>query len=449
MYSFSQLSAGPLFHSLSVSLYRKQLICLTGPNGSGKSTLLGKIEREAHRRGISVGLLAQSCIASANSPGESRRDAIESLMRDGPQLLLLDEPTNHLDCHTFERLLSGLMKYPGALLVVSHDRRILNRADRILHLEAGRLEEYGGGWALYQEQRSAEDLARKREAAALEREASRAQAELRQSLERQAKRSRRAEIWNRTQRNPKVLVNRNRNRADLTKSRLEQNHKRLLIRAEDASALAKEKRLGEGRAFDLRPHGVNGHGTMVTIQGLQLQRGGRSLLSRPVSFSIRSDSRIGLVGPCGIGKSTLMEAILTGDHIERGEVQGRLQRPFLLDQQLSLLHPPGCSAGDWYRTRVAGVALSTRLASVGLSFEMQKRPIASLSGGERMRLVLAAVFEQGCDSLLLDEPTNDLDDRARRELESALSAFKGALLVASHDEEFLQEIGLTETVLLA
>lgn len=455
MISFSSLSAGALFSNLHLSLVEGRLICLTGPNGAGKTTLLSLLKEEAQRRGLHCELLFQSDsdpfesdrqTFEQASAGELRAKRIEALMRAQPDLLLLDEPTNHLDTPSFRRLLALLRRFKGALLVVSHDRRLLREADRIAHLEAGRLEEYGGGWQLYQEQRRLEAEARLREAERLDRRAASAQRRLETSVARQVSRRNHAEAVNRTQKNPKSLVNMQRNRADHTKARLETHHKRLVHEAEASAAEAKERRLAQGRPLDLRPQGGSSLSSrpLITVQQLQLSRGNASSLS----LTVRADSRIAVVGPCGSGKSTLAGAILFGRNIASGEIIGQARHPFLLDQQLSLLAPFSQSVVEFFTAHYQGPDARTLLAASGFPGEIQRRPVATLSGGERMRLALAMAFACKADLLLFDEPTNDLDQRAREELERALLAYKGALIVISHDMEFLEAIDIEEYVSL-
>lgn len=446
MYSFSHLSAEPLFQSIALSLSPGELICLTGPNGSGKSTLLSLVEADSSRRGMQVGRLLQMDGSAFLSPGESRRDSIQQLLQASPELLLLDEPTNHLDQAAFDHLGLQLRRCRGALLIVSHDRRLLRVADRILHLEEGHLEEYGGGWDLYREQRTVEATARRSEQEILERRAAQARRDTEQSLQRQAHRRGRAETWNQTQRNPKVIVNQNRDRADRTEARLIKSHGRLAKRAGEAAALAAKNRLPQGLPLDLRPQALQGHGTLLTVERLQLVRNNRKLFTIPISFTLRADSRIGLVGPAGIGKSTLILALLTRRFIASGEIHGQMKRPVLLDQQLSLLQPPEKSVLDFFNEQHPSPDQSSRLAAMGFRRELQLRPLSTLSGGERMRLALAVALTEACDLLILDEPTNDLDHRAREELESILLAYRGAMIVVSHDEEFLRAIGLNETI---
>ncbi len=445
MISFSGLSAGSLFDNLHLSLEPNRLVCLTGPNGSGKTTLLHLLHRQAIGKHLDCRVLLQSAAVDHCSAGEGRSEEIEELFRSSSDLLLLDEPTNHLDSLALSRLLGLIHRFQGALLVVSHDRRLLYEADRIMHLEAGSLEVYGGGFALYQEQRRLEEAARYREAERLRRRADELQGRLRSSVARQQARRRHAETLNRTQKNPKSLVNRQRNRADRTEARIETHHKRLVRQAEEAAHRARDRRLSEGRPLDLRPRSeALASKPLMTVHRLQLQRG----IADRLSFTIRSDSRTGIVGPCGAGKSTLVEALLFGSHMASGEVLGRPRRPLLLDQELSLLALPGRTVASVFADYCKEENNRTILAAAGFTGKIQDREVISLSGGERMRLALAVAFAGDFDLLVLDEPTNNLDQRGREELEQALLSWRAALIVVSHDREFLETIDIREYVSL-
>lgn len=445
MISFSQLSSGQLFHDLHIALKPSLLYCITGPNGSGKSTLLSLIKKEANRRNLNSELLSQSDfdISLMNSAGEHRSNCIESLIRQQPDLLLLDEPTNHLDSISVTRLLSLLHRFSGTLLVVSHDRRLLKEADHIFHLENGHLEQYGGNWLLYKEQRKAEIEARLRESERLDRKVILTQLKLEKNIARQDKRRNHAESINRTQKNPKSIVNMQRNRADQTKARLETLNKRLLQDVESSALEANNRRPLQDQSFHLKPKSKSiSSKPLITIQQLKLKRGNIDSLS----FTIRANSRIGITGRSGSGKSTLAEAILLGHHIESGEIIGKAKQIVFIDQTLSILSPFDQTVATFFISHFKELDGRTILAASGFPGKIQQRSILSLSGGERMRLALVMALAVNVDLLLLDEPTNDLDLQSREELEQALCLYQGALIVISHDIEFLESIGIEDYI---
>ncbi|MBW7857094.1 MAG: ABC-F family ATP-binding cassette domain-containing protein [Leptonema sp. (in: Bacteria)] len=443
MISFSQLSSGQLFHDLHIALKPSLLYCLTGPNGSGKSTLLSLIKQEADRRFLSSEILSQFDfdMSSMNSAGEHRSNCIETLIRQQPDLLLLDEPTNHLDSTSLTRLLSLLHRFSGTLLVVSHDRRLLKEADHIFHLENAHLEQYGGNWQLYKEQRENEIEARFRESDRLDRKVILAQRKLEKNIARQDKRRNHAESINRTQKNPKSIVNMQRNKADKTKARLEILHKRFLHNAESSALEANKRRLLQDQLLNLKPKNESTSSKpLITVQQLRLKRGNIDSLS----FTIRANSRIGITGRSGSGKSTLAEAILLGHHIKSGEIIGKAKQPLFIDQPLRILSPFDQTVATFFISHYKELDGRTILAASGFPGMIQQRSILSLSGGERMRLALVMAFATKVDLLLLDEPTNDLDLQSREELEQALCLYQGALIVISHDTEFLESIGIED-----
>ncbi|MBI3396105.1 MAG: ABC-F family ATP-binding cassette domain-containing protein [Spirochaetia bacterium] len=460
MFHFSGLAApSGVFTDLSVSVSAGQVVCITGPNGSGKTTLLTLIaERTGGRHGAfppGAGFLPQ-CDARilsetfGMSPGQVQRQALTSLFHEaaGGSLLLLDEPSNHLDAEAFVFLHRCIRAHCGPMLVVTHDVRLLAIADRILHLEAGKLWDYGGGYDLYVEQRGREAAARAGDAVRAQGLVKSARRELHKNLASQRKRRNQAERENKTQRNPKALVNFQRNRADRTEARFQRVHQRIVQKNIESEKRARDAALPRGVAFKLALPEDKRPGGAVYVSGLNRHVHGHWLWDRDLSFTVAGGGRLAVTGPNGAGKSTLFRMLAGLSGVDHGRIT--VGRVVLLDQRLSIL--------DTVQTPLELIMgleqmregrARTILAGIGFQAERVFLPLSRASGGERMRLSIAFALLGGAATLVLDEPTNDLDEEARREVVEIVSNMPATVIVATHDHLFLEEAGITDVIRLS
>jgi len=342
------------------------------------------------------------------SGGERRRAALAQVLLSRADLLLLDEPTNHLDLASCEWLEGFLLNYPGAALVVSHDRYFLDRvAKKTLHLDRGRVVSYSGNYSFYDKQSA---LRYQQDLAAWERQ----QARIKQTEE---------------------YIRRN---IEGQKTRQAQSRRK---------QLAKEERLERPTAepglyrFHLNPARPSG-GTALETEGLSKGYQGRQLL-RDLDLHVSRGDRVGIIGPNGCGKSTLLKMIagrvvpdagrLTiGHNVDLGfydqELTGVSDHNTVLAEMMSVA--PRATLGE----------LRSFLGAFGFGEDLYDRQVSALSGGERGRLSLLRLIQEGHNTLLLDEPTNHLDIRSRESLEAALQEFKGTMVVVSHDRRFLDKL---------
>lgn len=345
------------------------------------------------------------------SGGERRRVALCKLLLQKPDLLLLDEPTNHLDAESVLWLEQHLAKYTGAVLAVTHDRYFLdNVAEWILELDRGRAYPYEGNYSTYLEKKAERiEVQGKKDAKLAKR--------LADELE-----------WVRS--SPK---------AKQTKS------KARLARYEEMAAEADKTRKLDFEEIQIPPGPRLGN---VVIEAKNIGKGfdGRPLFSN-LSFSLPRNGIVGIIGPNGVGKSTLFKCITGLHQLDSGDLKiGETVKISYVDQNRGGIDPEKTlwevvSGGLDFMT-VGQVEMPSRayVAAFGFKGADQQKKAGVLSGGERNRLNLALTLKQGGNLLLLDEPTNDLDVETLSSLENALLEFPGCAVVITHDRWFLDRV---------
>jgi ATP-binding cassette ChvD family protein len=345
------------------------------------------------------------------SGGERRRVALCRLLLEQPDLLLLDEPTNHLDAESVAWLEQHLAAYPGTVLAVTHDRYFLdNVAEWILELDRGHAYPYEGNYTTY-----------------LETKSSRLKVEGNKDAKRKKEIERELE-WVRS--NP---------RARQAKS------KARLARFDELVAEADRHAPIDSDSIQI-PAGPRLGSQVIETDKLRKGFGDRVLID-DLSFSLPPGGIVGVMGPNGVGKTTLFKMIIGDEQPDAGELKiGPTVEISYVDQSRAGLEPKKTlwetvSGGTDY-IRVGKTEINSRayVASFGFKGPDQQKPTGVLSGGERNRLNLALTLKSGGNLLLLDEPTNDLDVETLRSLEDALEDFPGCAVVISHDRWFLDKV---------
>jgi ATP-binding cassette ChvD family protein len=345
------------------------------------------------------------------SGGEKRRVALCKLLLEKPDLLLLDEPTNHLDAESVLWLEQHLAKYPGAVLAVTHDRYFLdNVAQWILELDRGRAYPYEGNYSTYLEKKQERlEVAGKKDAKLAKR--------LKDELE-----------WVRSS-----------SKARQTKS------KARLSRYEEMASEADKARKLDFEEIQIPPGPRLGN-VVLEAKNLQKNFGDRSLIA-DLSFSLPRNGIVGIIGPNGVGKSTLFKMIVGEETLDGGELKiGDTVKISYVDQSRGGIDPDKSLwevvSGGLDYIQVGQVEMPSRayVAAFGFKGPDQQKPAGVLSGGERNRLNLALTLKEGGNLLLLDEPTNDLDVETLGSLENALLEFPGCAVVITHDRWFLDRV---------
>ena len=345
------------------------------------------------------------------SGGERRRVALCKLLLEAPDLLLLDEPTNHLDAESVLWLEQFLHRYPGAVLAVTHDRYFLdNVAEWICEVDRGHLYPYKGNYSTYLETKAARLEAQGQQQAKL------------------AKRMKNELEWVRS--SPKARQAKN-------KARLE--------RYEQMEAEARSAKNVDFTDITI-PVGPRLGSKVLEVEHLHKQFGDRVLID-DLSFSLPRNGIVGVIGPNGVGKSTLFKMIVGKEPVSSGTLElGETVQISYVDQNREGLDPKKTlwevvSDGlDYIRVGDTEIPSRAYVANFGFKGSDQQKPAGVLSGGERNRLNLALTLKQGGNLLLLDEPTNDLDVETLESLEEALLAFPGCAVITSHDRMFLDRI---------
>lgn len=394
---------------------------------------------------VGLGGIELDRAAGSLSGGELVLLSLTAQVLRRPAVLLLDEPTNNLDAAARARLAAVLDDYPGTLLVISHDRELLERVDDLAELREGRLRWFGGGLSLYEEILAAEQSSAAQAVATARNDLRRQQRALVEQQRKQARRDRQGRKQAETM--PKMVAHRHRGRAENSAAQSRRIHQE---RKEDAaqSLAAAEERLREDA--EIR---VDLPTTQVPAGRDVLRAAGLRSAHSPVQLDLvmRGPERIALTGPNGVGKTSLLQ-MMTG---EASPAQGEAEVlvPFRhLPQDMRLLNPALSvleNVREW-APEADVTRIRHQLALFLLRGDSVHHPAGTLSGGERWRATLACVLlaEPAPQLLILDEPTNNLDLTSVRHLTEALRSHRGALLVVSHDTRFLDELTLDRRISL-
>lgn len=446
-----------LFRDLSLSLER-EAVALVGRNGVGKSTLLRVLAGESQPfagqmecRG-SRAFVPQRLPLDGQSPGEARRARLEEARDDAPELLLLDEPTRDLDAKGIHWLRDWLASWSGGLLVASHRAAVLNLFEHFFVVEESGCRYFSGSFdalkADFEHRRRVEEqryVTRLKQFEASERR--------NETILRRRRRKKNLGRLHELGRNP--------SRAQLgakTSYAQESQGRSAKIRAQRAaSERAKGETLRRALKVELQlsiafPRLPEDHARVnIDLRGVSLWRG-RKLLFNNVDLTIRRE-RVAIVGPNGVGKTSLLELALGERRPATGTVMTAHSRVGVITQgaenwmrEESLLSVLLLQSGAHSAAEIADL-----LHAHQFPFALAERPLSSLSPGERVRAALIGLCHQPSppELLVLDEPTSSLDFLAIQSLTRSLRAWRGGLLVVSHDDEFLGDLGIDRRLRLA
>ncbi|MEU4552141.1 ribosomal protection-like ABC-F family protein [Micromonospora violae] len=372
-----------------------------------------------------------------------------------PDVLLLDEPTNNLDLAARHKLYDVLSDWSGCLLLVSHDRELLDRMDRIAELDRGEIRWYGGNFTAYTEAVQAAREVAESNLRNAEQEVKREKREMQQARERADRRASNASKNLKNAGLARIVAGGLKRSAQESAGKAQETHSARLGQAkarldEAGRAVRDEDRI----TVDLPDTSVPGGRTVFSGQGMRARFDDRDLFGGDgADLVIRGPERIALTGANGVGKSTLLRLVNGDLDPAGGEIRRADGRIAYLSQRLDLLDLDRTVAENFaaYAPNLPDAKRMNLLARFLFRGARVNLPVGVLSGGERLRATLACVLcaEPAPQLLLLDEPTNNLDLVSVGQLESALAAYQGAFVVVSHDERFLAEIGVQRWLRLA
>ncbi|MEU2440286.1 ABC-F family ATP-binding cassette domain-containing protein [Streptomyces rubradiris] len=382
------------------------------------------------------------------SGGESVLLRLAALLLRRPDILLLDEPTNNLDLYARRRLHQAVTAWPGVLVVVSHDRDLLDLVDQIADLRAGEVTWYGGNFSAYEEAMAVEQEAAERMVRVAEADVRKQKRELSDAQLKLARRKRYGQKMYDSKREPKIVMGARKRAAQESAGKHRILHEERLAEARERLDEAVEAVRDDDEIRVELPYTAVPPGRQVlTLENLETACHARV----PGILDLRGPERIAFVGRNGAGKTTLLRTVagrlapLAGTVTAHVPLRFLPQRLDVLDDGLSVAENVARFAPDATNNRIRA-----RLARFLFRGARADQEAGTLSGGERFRAALAALLlaEPAPQLLLLDEPTNNLDMASVRQLTQALESYEGALLVAAHDLPFLESIGITRWLLL-
>ncbi|UTV30621.1 ABC-F family ATP-binding cassette domain-containing protein [Photobacterium atrarenae] len=401
-----------------------------------------------HARLTAIGLPPdpfQPC--QALSGGELIRLQLWQLFEGDHDYLILDEPSNHLDQAGRRWLIEQLHQFRGGVLLISHDRQLLQEADHILELTATGVCQYGGNYAVYAEEKLRQQVAAARALSSAENQVAQLRRQYQRSQEKAQQRAVAGKKERRSGSQPKMLLDGKKEAAQLSASARKVQFSRQLAVAEQRVSEHKARHI-QDKPQQLKVNAAERRLSVVLdVINLTLPYGQHA----PISFRLCYGDRVHLVGPNGCGKSTLLKTLLGDEQPTAGEVHCRANLCYL-DQHFSLLDETQSVLANLQRLcpEHTETELRTMAAGVGLRRQRVALPIGRLSGGERMKVALLVISHQpGETLLLLDEPDNHLDLAAKQMLSRALHQYPGPMLLVSHEPDFVAEVGIQGCLVLS
>jgi ATPase subunit of ABC transporter with duplicated ATPase domains len=389
---------------------------------------------------------------SSLSGGQKTKVFLAGILIHQPEIVLLDEPSNHLDTAGRSKLYEFIQSTPASVIVVSHDRTLLNLLSSVCELSKRGITVYGGNYDFYAEQKEIENNALHQDVKSQEKALRKAKETERETLERQQKLDARGKKKQEKAGLPTIMMNTMRNSAEKSTSRIKGVH------AEKISNLSQSlndlrKELPDMDKMKLGFDDSNLHKGKILVTAANINYGYHDhLLWQPaLSFQINSGERIALKGLNGSGKTTLIGIILGSLEPQTGSIQRAVNNTVYIDQDYSLINNTLTvyeQAQQFNTTALQEHEIKTRLTRFLFTQTYWDKPCSTLSGGEKMRLMLCCftISGQAPDIMVLDEPTNNLDIQNIAILTAAVNEFRGTLIVVSHDQYFLQEVNIQRVI---
>ena len=368
--------------------------------------------------------------------------------------VILDEPSNHLDFEARQLLYNFVSETSKTLLMVSHDRTLLNLLDKVVELSSKGIQVFGGNYEFYKAQKEASDLALENEIKSKEKSLKKAKDVERETLERQQKLDSRGKKKQEKVGVARIMMNTLRNKAENSSSKMKDIHaEKIGGISEDLSKLRREVSQLQQMKFNFDDSALHQGKILFNVKELNFKYNQDFLWKEDLNFQILSGERWSLKGNNASGKSTLVKLLLGILKPSTGKIEKTDFKSIYLDQNYSILNENFNvleQAEHFNRSPIPDHELKTILTRFLFRKEVWDKKMSSLSGGERMRLLLAclSIMGKAQDLIVLDEPTNNLDLENVEILTSALQDYKGSLIVISHDQEFLKDLNVQKEIFL-
>lgn len=413
-------------------------------------TLETRIASALHRLGLDA---ASEMLLVALSGGQRTRVGLAALVFAEPDFILLDEPTNNLDQDGRAAVIDLLANWRAGAIVVSHDRQLLDAMDTIVELTSLGATRYGGNWSHYRERKTLELAAARHDLANAERRVVEVMEGAQETAERKARKDGAGQRKRAKGDIPRIQLGGLKERSENTSgenTRLAQRRRAQALA--DANAARERIEILQPLSVTLSPSGLANRKPVLRIDRASAGYEPDRPVIRELSFTITGPERIAVTGPNGSGKTTVLA--LAAGQLQPSSGSVRVLADFaMLDQRVSLLDPPASIRDNFRRLNPAADENACRAALARFMFRADAalQVVSSLSGGQLLRAGLACVLggPKPPSLLILDEPTNHLDIQSIEAVEAGLRAYDGALLVVSHDEAFLEAIGISRRLELS
>jgi ATPase subunit of ABC transporter with duplicated ATPase domains len=386
------------------------------------------------------------------SGGQKTKVFLAGIQVHQPQLILLDEPSNHLDLRGRELLYELIRESNSTMIVVSHDRKLLNLLNPVCELSGNGIKSYGGNFDFYAEQKQAEVNALNEDILSKEKALRKAKEKERESLERQQKLNSRGKNKQEKAGVAKIMMNTLRNKAENSTAKLKTVHiEKIEGISQNLQELWSNIADADKMKFDF-DHSILHKGKILfKATDINFRYNEIPVWKQDLSIEIITGERIAFKGDNGSGKTTLIKIILGELEPQAGIIYRAGSKSVYIDQDYSLLNDHYNVYGQAQQFNNSGMQeheIKTRLSRFLFGKDDWDKPCRALSGGERMRLMICclSIGNQSPDLIILDEPTNNLDLQNIRILSAALTEYEGTLIVVSHDESFLKEIHIKKEI---
>ena len=380
------------------------------------------------------------------SGGEKTKLFLSGISLHSPKIILMDEPSNHLDLKTRSMLYSFVENTSSTLLIVSHDRKLLNLLSPTLELHKDRIELYGGNFNFFQAEKKKETIALQNQLTESEKELRKAKKIAAETIERQNKHSSRGEKKNEKKGIARIVMGNLKNQSENNAAKLKNTHSNKIENiTNNLSEIKKQINLSQKLKLDIQNATLHEGKTIVKATDLNLKYNENFLWKNDLNFQIRSGNRVIIQGDNGSGKTSLIKLILGQLKPTKGEIRKTDLNAIYIDQDYSIIQDNLSvfeQVSEYNFQKLLDYEIKTILNRFLFPEETWNKPCAVLSGGEKMRLLLCCLQLDNNmpDCFILDEPTNNLDIRSLEILTSAIQSYKGTLLLISHDFYFVEEV---------